>query len=154
MRLQQEFQRQILRPSPPTSKIWKYPPGIECRRFGCVRMPPRLVENEIGKKNAIRQGIISNNGCMLNCMKLRINANDKSDGNPQDKAVADTYGSVYFDVFKYGNYMNLDLLTFCSAILFLTRFYLALFSLFNLVFHTLHILFYILWLLGLNSLLI
>ena len=37
------------------------------------------------KRNAIRQGIISNDGCTINCIKLRINASDKSVGNAQDK---------------------------------------------------------------------
>ena len=43
------------------------------------------------KRNAVRQGIISNDGCTINCIKLRINASDKSAGNAQDKAIADTY---------------------------------------------------------------
>ena len=30
------------------------------------------------KKNAIRQGIISTDGCTINCIRLRINAGDKS----------------------------------------------------------------------------
>ena len=30
------------------------------------------------KRNAIQQGIISNDGCTENCMKLRINAGDKT----------------------------------------------------------------------------
>ena len=30
------------------------------------------------KRNAIRQGIISTDGCMENCIKLRINAGDKN----------------------------------------------------------------------------
>ena len=42
------------------------------------------------KGNAIRQGIISSEGCTENCMKLRRNT-DKSTGNPQDRAVADAY---------------------------------------------------------------
>ena len=29
------------------------------------------------KRNAIRQGIISNDGCTENCIRLRINASDK-----------------------------------------------------------------------------
>ena len=37
------------------------------------------------KRNAIRQGIISTDGCMENCIKLRINAADKSPGNAQDR---------------------------------------------------------------------
>ena len=42
------------------------------------------------KGNAIRQGIISNDGCTENCIKLRINPGDKNGGNKQDKAIADT----------------------------------------------------------------
>ena len=33
------------------------------------------------KRNAIQQGIISNDGCTENCIKLRMNAGDKSIGN-------------------------------------------------------------------------
>ena len=44
------------------------------------------------KRNAIHQGIISNDGCIENCIKLRINAGDKSTGNAQDNAIANTYG--------------------------------------------------------------
>ena len=47
------------------------------------------------KRNAIRQCIISYDGCMPNCMKLRINAGDKSAGVAQDKAVADAYGNKF-----------------------------------------------------------
>ena len=47
------------------------------------------------KRNAIRQGIISTDGCMENCMKLRINAGDKNAGNAQDKAIADAYGNKF-----------------------------------------------------------
>ena len=42
------------------------------------------------KKNAVRQGIISDDGCTINCMRLRINAADKSGGVAKDKAIADT----------------------------------------------------------------
>ena len=41
------------------------------------------------KRNAIRQGIISNDGCTENCIKLRINAGSK------DKAIADAYGNKF-----------------------------------------------------------
>ena len=41
------------------------------------------------KRNTIRQGIISTDGCMENCIKLRINAGDKNTSNAQDKAIAD-----------------------------------------------------------------
>ena len=47
------------------------------------------------KKNAVRQGIISTDGCMPNCIKLRINAGDKSAGVTQDKAIADAYGNKF-----------------------------------------------------------
>ena len=47
------------------------------------------------KRNAIRQGIISNDGCMENCIKLRINAGDKYVSDAQDKAIADVYGNKF-----------------------------------------------------------
>ena len=47
------------------------------------------------KGNAIRQGIISNDGCTENCTKLRINASDKSTGKKRDKTIADTYGNKF-----------------------------------------------------------
>ena len=46
-------------------------------------------------RNAIRQGIISNDGCTENCIKLRINASDKSAGSKQDKAIVDIYGNKF-----------------------------------------------------------
>ena len=54
-----------------------------------------LWKNKSEKRNAIRQGIISNDSCMSNCMKLRINAGDKSAGVAQDKAIADAYGNKF-----------------------------------------------------------
>ena len=54
-----------------------------------------LWKNKSEKRNAIRQGIISNDGCMENCIKLRINAGDKSTSNAQDKAIVDTYGNKF-----------------------------------------------------------
>ena len=47
------------------------------------------------KRNAIHQGIISNDGCTENCIKLRINAGDKNASNAQDKAIADVYGNKF-----------------------------------------------------------
>ena len=47
------------------------------------------------KRNAIRQGIISNDGCTENCIKLRINAGDKNASNTQDKATADVYRNKF-----------------------------------------------------------
>ena len=47
------------------------------------------------KINAIRQGIISNDGCTENCVKLRINAGDKNASNAQDKTIADAYRNKF-----------------------------------------------------------
>ena len=47
------------------------------------------------KRNAIRQGIISNDSYTENCIKLRINAGDKNASNAQDKAIADAYGNKF-----------------------------------------------------------
>ena len=53
------------------------------------------METKSEKRNAIRQGIISTDGCMENCIKLRINAGDKNASNTQDKAIADAYGNKF-----------------------------------------------------------
>ena len=47
------------------------------------------------KKNAVRQGIISTDGCTPNCIKLRINAGNKDATNAQDKAFADAYKNKF-----------------------------------------------------------
>ena len=60
--------------------------------FACYR---DLWRTKSEKRNAIRQGIISTHGCMENCIKLRINAGDKSTGYAQDKAIADAYGNKF-----------------------------------------------------------
>ena len=60
--------------------------------FACYR---DLWKTKSEKKNAIRQGIISNDGCTENCIKLRINAGDKNTSNAQDKAIADAYGNKF-----------------------------------------------------------
>ena len=49
--------------------------------FACYR---DLWETKSEKRNAIRQGIISIDGFTVNCMKLRINAKDKSTLITQD----------------------------------------------------------------------
>ena len=46
--------------------------------FACYR---DLWKTKSEKRNAIRQGIISTDRCMENCIKLRINAGDKSTSN-------------------------------------------------------------------------
>ena len=60
--------------------------------FACYR---DLWKTASEKRNAIRQRIISTDGCMENCIKLRINAGDKNAGNAQDKAIADAYGNKF-----------------------------------------------------------
>ena len=60
--------------------------------FACYR---DLWKTKSEKRNAIRQGIISNDGCTENCMKLRINAADKSLSNEQDKAISEAYGNKF-----------------------------------------------------------
>ena len=56
--------------------------------FACYQ---DLWKTKSEKKNAIRQGIISTDGWMENCIKLRINAGNKSTGNVQDNAIAEAY---------------------------------------------------------------
>ena len=45
------------------------------------------------QRNAVRQGIISNDGCTENCIKLRIDA--KSASNARDNAIANIYGDNF-----------------------------------------------------------
>ena len=54
-----------------------------------------LWKTKSGKRNAIRQGIISNDGCMENCIKLRINVGNEDATNAQDKAIADAYRNKF-----------------------------------------------------------
>ena len=60
--------------------------------FACYR---DLWKAKSEKRNAIRQGIISSGSCTNNCIKLRINAGDKSTGVTQDNAIANTYGNKF-----------------------------------------------------------
>ena len=60
--------------------------------LACYR---ELWKTKSEKRNAIRQGIISTDGCMENCIKLRINAGNKDATNAQDKAIADAYGNKF-----------------------------------------------------------
>ena len=60
--------------------------------FACYR---DLWKTKSEKRNAVRQGIISDDGCMENCIKFRINAGDKSTSNAQDKTIADAYGNKF-----------------------------------------------------------
>ena len=47
------------------------------------------------KRDAIRQGIISNDRSTENCIKLRINAGDKNASDKKDKAIANAYGNKF-----------------------------------------------------------
>ena len=47
------------------------------------------------KRNVIQQGIISDDGCTENCIKLRINAGNKDTTNAQGKAIADAYRNKF-----------------------------------------------------------
>ena len=60
--------------------------------FACYQ---DLWKTKSEKRNAIRQGIISTDGCTENCIKLRINAGNKDATNAQDKAIADAYGNKF-----------------------------------------------------------
>ena len=60
--------------------------------FACYR---DLWKTASEKKNAVRQGIISTDGCTPNCIKLKINAGDKTALVTQDKAIADAYGNKF-----------------------------------------------------------
>ena len=60
--------------------------------FACYR---DLWKIKSENRNAIRQGIISADGCTENCIKLRINAGDKNASNAQDEAIAEVYGNKF-----------------------------------------------------------
>ena len=61
--------------------------------FECYR---DLWKTKSEKKNAIHQGIISTDGDLTpNCMKLRINAGDKSPTPAKDNAIAEAYGNKF-----------------------------------------------------------
>ena len=53
------------------------------------------MENKVRKEKCHPTSIISNDGCMENCIKLRINAGNKDATNAQDKAIADAYGNKF-----------------------------------------------------------
>ena len=60
--------------------------------FACYR---DLCKTKSEKRNAIRQGIITNGGYTNKCMRLRINTADKDTSNQQDNAIAITYGNKF-----------------------------------------------------------
>ena len=60
--------------------------------FACYR---DLWKTKSEKRNATHQGIISDDGCTENCIKLRINAGDKSTSNAQDKVIAGAYENKF-----------------------------------------------------------
>ena len=63
--------------------------------FDVVACYQDLWKTKSEKRNAIHQGIISTDGFLENCIKLRINAGDKSTSNAQDKAITDVYGNKF-----------------------------------------------------------
>ena len=68
--------------------------------FACYQ---DLWKTKSEKRNAIRQGIISTDGDLTpNCMKLRINAGDKSAGVDRDKAIADAYRNKFIIPLDFG----------------------------------------------------
>ena len=60
--------------------------------FACYR---DLWKTASEKKNAIAHGIISDDDCTVNRIKLRINTGDKSAAVTKDKAIADAYGNKF-----------------------------------------------------------
>ena len=60
--------------------------------FACYQ---DLWKTKSERRNTVRPDIISNDGCTENCIKLRINAGDKSTGNAQDKATSDGYRNKF-----------------------------------------------------------
>ena len=52
-------------------------------------------------QNSLRQGIISNDGCTKNCIKLRTNAGDKDTTNAQDDTIANSYGNKFIIPFDF-----------------------------------------------------
>ena len=60
--------------------------------FACYR---DLWKTKSEKRNAIRQGIISTDGCMENCIKLKRFYHQHLFSNAQDKAIADAYGNKF-----------------------------------------------------------
>ena len=63
--------------------------------FNVLACYPDLWKTKSEKRNAIRQGIISTDGCMENCIKLRINVGDKDATSVQDKAIANVYKNKF-----------------------------------------------------------
>ena len=59
--------------------------------FACYR---GLWKTASEKHNAIHQGIISTDGFTVNCMKLRINAKNKTT-TAKDNAIAEAYGNKF-----------------------------------------------------------
>ena len=62
--------------------------------FACYRDLWKT-DSEKRAVNAVRQGIVHSGSCTENCMKLQINAKDKSAPNSQDDAIAKAYGNKF-----------------------------------------------------------
>ena len=68
---------------------------LEVDDFGMFACYRDLWKTKSEKRDGVRQGIISDDGCMVNCIKLRINTSDKSAWNPLDNAIAYAYGNKF-----------------------------------------------------------
>ena len=66
--------------------------------FACYR---DLWKTASEKKHAIRQGIISSDGCTINCIRLRVNAGDKNAGVAQDNAISTAYGNKFIIILDF-----------------------------------------------------
>ena len=60
--------------------------------FACYQ---ELWKTKSEKRNAMRQGIISNDSCTENCIKLKINTNNNSVSSAQDNTILATYGNKF-----------------------------------------------------------
>ena len=60
--------------------------------FACYQ---DLWKTKLQKRDFVRQGIISDDGCMANCIKLRINSKEKGASNPLDIIIANAYGNKF-----------------------------------------------------------
>ena len=60
--------------------------------FACYR---DLWKTASEKKNAICQGIISSDGCTINCIRLRVNAGNKNAGVAQDNTISAAYRNKF-----------------------------------------------------------
>ena len=68
---------------------------LSINHFDVVACYRDLWKTKSEKLNTVRQGIIHSGGCIENCIKLRIDADDKSASNARDNAIANAYGDKF-----------------------------------------------------------